>query len=100
MFVSIRHKTSSLFFLAACFISGGLVGLTIRMAIGSNDLKHAHVPDLGPFIYGLPIGALVGLLIGLVMHKRFSVNQLLAIGGLLLMLGLAFGYVTFKQLRS
>jgi hypothetical protein len=80
-----RNIVTGLFFLAALTVGGGALGLAVGVPLDKVLRPHAHgFPGLGGLLLGTPIGALLGLGVGLWWLTRLSVHQRLRLGGLAL----------------
>lgn len=100
-----RAIGSGLFSLAALTVGGGALGLTVGVLTDKALRQDAHgFPGLFGLLLGTPVGALLGLVVGLWLLRRQTVGQRVRTGGLALAvaavcaLGL-FGAVQLELMR-
>ena len=80
-----RFVVSGLFFLAAFIVGGGALGLTVGVLLDKALNQDAHgFPGLLGLLLGTPVGALLGLIVGLSRLKRLAPEQRFRLGGLAL----------------
>ncbi|QSQ20982.1 hypothetical protein JY651_38130 [Pyxidicoccus parkwayensis] len=72
----IHAITSGLFLLAALFVGGGALGLTVGVLVDKSVNDNGHgFPGLGGLLMGTPVGALLGFGLGLLLLRRQSHAQ-------------------------
>ncbi|PTL84210.1 hypothetical protein [Vitiosangium sp. GDMCC 1.1324] len=82
---------SGLFFILACGVLGGVLGISLGVPIDKMLTTHPHaLAGLGGLLFGTPLGFLIGLVTGAAIVKRMPPPRRVRLGGTVLLAAIVF----------